>query len=60
MQIAKKRYKFQKYLNINVLDSCLTHFMPLISFDTPLKHQKTSGFLMFSGVIKRDQWHEMG
>ena len=57
MQIAKKRYKFQKYLNINVLDSCLTHFMPLISFDTPLKHQKT---LMFSGGIKRDQWHEMG
>ena len=30
----------------------LTHFMPLISFDTPQKHQKTRGFLMFSGVIK--------
>ena len=38
----------------------LTHFMPLISFDTPWKHQKTRGFLMFSVGIKRDQWHEMG
>ena len=38
----------------------LTHFVPLISFDTPWKHQKTSGFLMFSGGITRDQWHEMG
>ena len=38
----------------------LTHFMPLISFDTPCKHQKASAFLMFSGGIKRDQWHEMG
>ena len=39
---------------------CISHFMPLTSFDTPWKHQKTSGFLMFSGGIKRDQWHEMG
>ena len=31
----------------------LTHFMLLSSFDT-------SGFLMFSGGTKRDQWHEMG
>ena len=38
----------------------LNHFMPLISFDTPWKHQKTRGFPMFSGGIKRDQWHEMG
>ena len=27
-------------------------FMPLSSFDTPWKHQKTSGFRMFSGVSK--------
>ena len=26
--------------------------MPLISFDTPWKHQKARGFLMFSGVIE--------
>ena len=34
--------------------------MPMISFDTPWKHKKTCGFLMFSGGIKRDRWHEMG
>ena len=32
--------------------------MPLISLDIPGKQQKTSGFLMFAGGIKRDQWHE--
>ena len=26
----------------------------------PWKHEKTRGFLTFSGGIKRDQWHEMG
>ena len=26
----------------------------------PLKHQKTSCFLMFSGGIERNQWHELG
>ena len=36
------------------------HFIPLVSFYTLLKHQKTSGFLMFSGGIGRDQWPEMG
>ena len=38
----------------------LTHFMPLISFCTLGELQKISGFLMFSGGIERDQWHEMG
>ena len=38
----------------------LIHLVALISFDTPWKHQKTSGFLIFSGCMKRDQWHEMG
>ena len=33
--------------------------MPLVPFDTPKKHQKTTGFLMFLGGIERDQWHEM-
>ena len=36
----------------------LTYFIPLASFGTPWKHQKTSGFLMFSGRIEREQWHE--
>ena len=39
---------------------CVTHFIPLVSFYTPWKHQKTRGFLMFSGGLERDQWHEMG
>ena len=34
--------------------------MQLVSFNTPWKRQKTSGFLMFSVGIKRDQWHEIG
>ena len=38
----------------------LTHFMPLVFLYTPWKHQKTSAFLMFSGGIERDQWHEIG
>ena len=29
--------------------------MPLVSFYTHLKHQKSSGSLMFSGEIERDQ-----
>ena len=40
--------------------SFLTYFMPLVSFYTPQKHQKTSGFLMFLEGIERDQWHETG
>ena len=34
--------------------------MPLVSFYAPLKHPKTIDFLIFSGGIERDQWHEMG
>ena len=30
----------------------LTHFWSMFPFYTPCKHQKTSGFLMFSGGIK--------
>ena len=37
----------------------LTYFMPLISFYTPWKHQKTRVFLMFSEGIESNQWHEM-
>ena len=35
-------------------------FHALLSFYTPRKDQKTSGFLMFSGVIERDLRHKMG
>ena len=34
--------------------------MLLIAFYTPWKHQKTRGFLKFSGNTERKQWHEMG
>ena len=34
--------------------------MPLVSSCTSWKYQKTSAFLMFSGGVERDQWHEMG
>ena len=37
----------------------LTLFMLLmVSFYTPWKHKKTSGFRMFLGGIEKDQWHE--
>ena len=38
----------------------LNPFHATIFFSTPGKHQKTSGFLIFSRGIERDQWHEMG
>ena len=44
--------QFVNSANITGILYPLTHFMPLISFDTPWKHQKNSGFLMFSGGPK--------
>ena len=38
----------------------LIHSMPLVSFYTSWKHQKTRSFHMFSGGIERNQWNEMG
>ena len=46
LAIVKQRYMF-------------IHFAPLIFFYTSWKHQKMRGFPTFSGVIERDQWHEM-
>ena len=37
----------------------LTHFRPMFPFYTPWKHQKTFGFLVFSGGIKWEHWPEM-
>ena len=39
-----------------IIIELLAHFMPMISFDTPWKEV---GFLMFSGGIQGDKWHEM-
>ena len=34
--------------------------MPFVSFNNLWQHHRTSGFLMFSGVFERDQWHKIG
>ena len=38
----------------------LTHFWPMFSFYTPIKHQKIKGFLVFSGGINCEHRSEMG
>ena len=35
------------------------HFIPFVSFYTPRRDRKNYGFLMFSGGIKKDQWHQI-
>ena len=42
-------YKKHKFYSIWVELSI--HFIHLVPFYTPLKYQKTSGFLMFSGGV---------
>ena len=37
----------------------LTYFLPMFPFYTPWEHQKTKGFLVFSGGIKWEHWPEM-
>ena len=43
--------------NAVLYENQLTHFMPLVTFYT---HFLNLGFLMFSGGIERDQWHDLG
>ena len=38
----------------------LTHFYPKLHFYTPLKHQETGGFLMFSGGTEVEHWLKVG
>ena len=38
----------------------LTHFCPMFYVNTPWKHQKTKGFLMFSGVMEMEHWVKTG
>ena len=38
----------------------LTLFYPMFPFHSPWKHQKTEGFLGFSGGVKWEHWPEMG
>ena len=37
----------------------LTHSFPMFPFCTPRKHQKTKGFLMVSGGVKREHLKKM-
>ena len=48
----KKKTSTLTLILMNQLTWQLTYFMSMISFDAPWKHQKTSGFLMFSGGTK--------
>ena len=41
-------------INVNSSKYTLTHFMPLVSFGTPWKYQKTFGFLIFSGGVSKE------
>ena len=47
-------------MNMIIDTTVQTHVMPMISYYTPWKHQKTRAFLMFSGGKERKQWHKMG
>ena len=53
--VVLQRNVISRTLNIKKI----TYFMLLVSFYTPWKHQKTTGFLMFLGGIERNQWHIM-
>ena len=61
--LKRMKKKFNSTVTYFSLRMVLTHFIPLVSFYTLWKHQKTfgetSGFLMFSGGIERYHWHEM-
>ena len=37
-----------------------TNFKLMFLFNSPLKHQKKKGFLIFSGGFKWEHWPEMG
>ena len=41
-------------------NTTLNHFQPMFHFYTPRKHQKTSGFLIFSGGIEVEHWLKLG
>ena len=47
------------FINLLQLRFPLTRLMPVVLFYTPWNHQKTRVFLMFSGIMEKDQWHQM-
>ena len=57
LMIQKLRVAFKIHLYVStifkIMPSTLSHFMPLVSFYTPWKHQKTRCFLIFLGGAER-------
>ena len=54
--ICKKELGFAANLSELLL---LTQFSPVSHFYTSWKHQKTKGFLTFSGGVEMDYWAKM-
>ena len=56
------RHIFMYAINFSnlIFASYLTYLIPLFSYYTPWKHQKTRSFLMFLGDTEKNQWHEIG
>ena len=52
--------RIKPYVSTNIFSKSLTHFHSTFHFYTPLKNQKTSGFLMISGGIEMENWLKMG
>ena len=48
-KVLLRKFRFL-YISIKYLAVILTRFWPMFPFYTPWKHQKTFGFLVFSGV----------
>ena len=48
-------YSLSKYFT-----AYLIHPKPMVHFNTPEKHQKTSSLLIFSGGVKNGYWLKMG
>ena len=62
--IQNLRVAFESHLHVStifkIMPITITHIMPLVSFYTPWKHQKTRCFVMFLQGAERDIGHEMG
>ena len=52
IELIEKQTKVKKQL--------VNQFHDTLYFIFPLKNEKTSGYLIFSRGIERDQWQEMG
>ena len=62
VRFAKRSHSIHFYFLPRLLRdiAVVTSFSPFDATDLFRYLLKTSGFLMFSGGIERDQWHELG